>query len=361
MTDESQHITDNNLQENECMQYECEQALLRRKYEEPDAKKEWEKLMARMEAQPARPNRRKRNLRLGILAGAIAATLLAAVFIPFNNLDTGTKDVKTVCMAQPEQPITITNNENEPPTEIKSNKPSTEDKGVIISGKKADYTHAHTLTPKISVVTIPRGHTYQIVLSDGTQVWMNADSRLHFPIRFTGTKREVRLEGEAYFKVAHDPKHPFIICTEKMQTRVLGTEFNIRAYNNSPAHVTLINGSVKIKMNEIDREVVLSPGEDIAYVDSTFEVKKVDTDYCAQWKDGWLYYDNVFLQDILNDLGRWYNLTIKVENDPALMQLRLHFVAEKNEPIDAIIDNLNAMGYLNVSKNENILTVERKK
>lgn len=359
--DDLQNMTDQSRQEDERMQYECEQAFLRRRYEEPDIKEEWGKLTARMDTNRVLPNRRKRILRLTALAGAIAAAILTAVFIPLGGLDTNTDDVKIVCTAEPEQPITISEGENEILTRIEGNKLHTEKKGVIFSEQKADYRKARETTPKISIVTIPRGHTYQIVLSDGTEVWMNADSRLHFPTKFTGNKREVKLEGEAYFKVAHDAEHPFTIHTDKVQTEVLGTEFNMRAYTHSPAHVTLVNGSVKIKMNEIDREVVLSPGEDIAYADSTFEITRVDTEYCAQWKDGWLYYDNVFLQDILNDLGRWYNLTIQMDNDPSLMQMRLHFVAAKDDSIDSIIENLNAMGYLNVTKNEKTLTVERKK
>ena len=333
--DDLQNMTDQSRQEDERMQYECEQAFLRRRYEEPDIKEEWGKLTARMDTNRVLPNRRKRILRLTALAGAIAAAILTAVFIPLGGLDTDTDDVKIVCTAEPEQPITISEGENEILTRIEGNKLHTEKKGVIFSEQKADYRKARETTPKISIVTIPRGHTYQIVLR--------------------------KLEGEAYFKVAHDAEHPFIIHTDKVQTEVLGTEFNMRAYTHSPAHVTLVNGSVKIKMNEIDREVVLSPGEDIAYADSTFEITRVDTEYCAQWKDGWLYYDNVFLQDILNDLGRWYNLTIQMDNDPSLMQMRLHFVAAKDDSIDSIIENLNAMGYLNVTKNEKTLTVERKK
>ena len=210
-------------------------------------------------------------------------------------------------------------------------------------------------------IDIPHGGEYKLVLADGTSVHLNAMSSLRYPVPFAADCREVELEGEGYFEVAKNGV-PFVVKTRGMRVEVLGTTFNLSAYPDDDAYqATLVNGSVKIKMNEIDREVVLSPGEDIAYADSTFEITRVDTEYCAQWKDGWLYYDNVFLQDILNDLGRWYNLTIQMDNDPSLMQMRLHFVAAKDDSIDSIIENLNAMGYLNVTKNEKTLTVERKK
>ena len=214
--------------------------------------------------------------------------------------------------------------------------------------------------PEYKEICALRGERLVVLLEDGTRVWLNADSKLVYPEKFARNKREVTLVGEAYFRVAKDKARPFIIHTRSMTTEVLGTEFNLRAYPDAETHVTLVEGSVKIQMPDIRHEVILRPGENVAYADSTYEVTRVNTRYCAMWKDGGLYFDNVPLKDILHDLGRHYNLTIRIDDDPALMQRRLHFVVDRDETVEEVIDNLNLFGYMSVSKNGQTITIQRK-
>lgn len=95
-------------------------------------------------------------------------------------------------------------------------------------------------------LSTPRGMDFKVILSDGSEVWLNAESSLEFPSAFTSKERRVNLKGEAYFKVARNEQNPFIVTTDKMQVRVLGTEFNFRSYVSELSHVSLVSGSVEV-------------------------------------------------------------------------------------------------------------------
>ena len=151
----------------------------------------------------------------------------------------------------------------------------------------------------------------KITLSDGTQVWLNENSRLTYPTVFRGKDRCVTLQGEAYFQVTHDDHHPFIVKAGGMETRVLGTEFNVNTSDASHPHVTLVEGSVEVSAianNMVKEQKVISPGED-ATVDAHGDIKveHVDTNDMVCWKDGIQLFDNASLREILIQLGSWYN------------------------------------------------------
>lgn len=234
------------------------------------------------------------------------------------------------------------------------------DNSYIINDKMADFSNY--VSDKVSVRSIatPRGKDYKIILNDGTVVLMNADSKLTFPTRFNTRERGVTLVGEAYFKVAKDKKHPFVVYTENVKTRVLGTEFNLKAYPSSEVHVTLINGSIIINDNLTQHSVKLRPGQDAELKGHDFDVKQVDTDYYVQWKDGFFYFDNVALIEVMKELGRWYNVDIEITS-PALLSYRLHFIADRTASVDEVIANLNCFSYLSVRKSGNKIIISQKK
>lgn len=352
------------IQKDPLLEYECEQALLRTRFKRPSEDEEWNRLEMRIRtADAARKKRQTFRRRAWATCIGIAAMTLLIVLMPWQRFGETGQDKIVLCDAQPPADITITGSSGNTPSHtavIRPGQNSVKRQGAVLSARNADFTQAETAPEHTTVVTIPRGQVYQIVLSDSTRVWMNADSRLYFPSRFSGSTREVTLVGEAYFRVAKDKARPFIIHTRSMTTEVLGTEFNLRAYPDAETHVTLVEGSVKIQMPDIRHEIILRPGENVAYADSTFEVTRVNTRYCAMWKDGGLYFDNVPLKDILHDLGRHYNLTIRIDDDPALMQRRLHFVVDRDETVEEVIDNLNLFGYMSVSKNGQTITIQRK-
>lgn len=233
--------------------------------------------------------------------------------------------------------------------------------GIVVNSTKADFSRVKATSgePKMKTISTPRGKDYELVLSDGTVVLLNADSKITFPTRFTGNKRTVKLVGEAYFKVSKNKHCPFIVETGNLYTKVLGTEFNLKAYPHSDVNVTLIKGSVAV--NAEGKEVMLKPGENAEYSENKdIEVTTVDTEGYIQWKDGYFYFDNVPLIDVVRDLGRWYNVNIEIRNN-SLMSYRLHFIASRKASIKEFVDNLNEFNYLHVVHKDNKLIIDRKK
>ena len=216
--------------------------------------------------------------------------------------------------------------------------------------KPADAT-----TPaRLMALSVPRGQDYHLTLADGTQVWLNAESRLEFPDRFNGNTREVRLQGEAYFEVKKDAKRPFIVHTDYLTTRVLGTSFDVRAYSPKDASVTLVSGRVQVKTDNLAQ--VLSPGEQASLKGSQLAVKAVDTYPITQWKEGFFYFDNQSLFFIMQELARWYGVNVSFD-DTSKMQVRLHFVVERNKSLREAIANLNALGVVHAEVDGNMVII----
>lgn len=168
-----------------------------------------------------------------------------------------------------------------------------------------------------ATLEVPRGGQYQIVLADGTKVWLNAASKLVYPIKFVGDKRVVRLEGEAYFEVKHNKKQPFIVEFEDNKIEVLGTSFNVQAYPMSEkSQTTLVNGSVKIS-NSTNSSLLLKPNEQATISNNTMSVKKVNVEPYVLWKDGVIVLDKQDLSAIIPQLERWYNVEFDINSIPA--------------------------------------------
>ncbi|MGM9701762.1 MAG: FecR family protein [Prevotella sp.] len=229
--------------------------------------------------------------------------------------------------------------------------------GVGTSGKGMTMTASADETPDKLVLTIPRGQTYKLVLADGSEVWMNNDCRLVYPNRFADNERRVKIEGEAYFKIAPDREHPFIVEANGIEARVLGTEFNVRSYGRDDVHVTLIKGSVEVT-SDAEHTARLVPGQDaMLNDDGSLGVAEVDIESYIYWRDGYFYFDNISLENIMQDIGRWYNLNIVFENASA-RSYHLHFLADKRGGVERVVKLLNSMGKVKVSQKGNTLTIK---
>jgi transmembrane sensor len=368
MLDEENDIKlkdDSALMSDEQLQFECEQSLLRRHYAQPSIDAEWKKFRSTTSSNTSDVPQRSTTHRTSKLryffwgsASGIAAMLLILLAFHWYAKWMSNRPVTVFVAKTNVQQITMSQGESDdsttPVSVVRFSDPL---QGVTVSAQKADFTKVVSSDIQMRTIATPYGKDYRVTLNDGTEVVMNADSKLTFPTRFTGKERIVHLVGEAYFKVAKNPKMPFIVQTDKMNTRALGTEFNVRAYAGAEPHVTLIEGSVLV--NVADKDVQLKPGEDISFSNSTVKIKNVDIQYYVQWKDGFLYFDNQPLVDVMSDLGRWYNVNIEIEN-PSLMTYRLHFIVNRNSGIDEVIDNLNTLGYLNVVRNQNNIIISKK-
>ena len=189
-----------------------------------------------------------------------------------------------------------------------------------LSSKEIDYSRALLQTEtkgvgkqriQIHRLSIPRGETFKVVLSDGTEVLLNSDSRLSYPTVFKGKERVVSLEGEAYFNVTKNTEHPFIVKSGNVQVRVLGTEFNMCSYTPDNVRVTLIEGKVAVSDTCGLQTVEMKPGQSAQLVsDGTFAVDEVDTETFLYWKEGFFYFDDVALVDMMKEIGKWYNIDI---------------------------------------------------
>jgi Fe2+-dicitrate sensor, membrane component len=196
-------------------------------------------------------------------------------------------------------------------------------------------------------IVTPRGKELKILLNDGSEVLLHAESKLRFPIKFYGDTRTVFLEGEAYFTIAKDQQHPFIVISQQLNTTAIGTEFNVRAYEKNNVRVTLVDGSVSVEDMINTNKVILSPGEDVCSINGKLIVSDVDTKSFSYWKEGFFYFDNIPLIDVMVELGRWYNVNVELKRR-SLMSYRLHFVADRNSSLNDAIERLNHFSYINV-------------
>lgn len=196
-----------------------------------------------------------------------------------------------------------------------------------------------TLKENYATLSVPKGGEYQIVLSDGSKVWLNSDSRLRFPSPFTGDKRTVFLEGEAYFEVTHDPQKPFIVSTEDMNIRVLGTKFNVKAYAEDEAiYTTLVAGSVETSSKQSSNSVRLIPNEQCVYLpaDDRMETRKIDPQTFLGWVQGRFIFENETLEEILKQLGRWYDTEIFYQN-PQVAKYRFTGNVDRFDQISTLL------------------------
>lgn len=221
---------------------------------------------------------------------------------------------------------------------------------VQLSEQKIDY-HAvqaesiETERNRIQIhrLSIPRGETFKVVLSDGTEVFLNSDSRLSYPTVFKGKERIVCLEGEGYFKVTRDTEHPFLVKSGKIQVRVLGTEFNVRSYSPDETCVTLIEGKVAVSDTCGMSTTEMKAGQSAQLASNgEFIVNAVDIQSFLYWKEGYFYFDDVTLVDMMKEIGRWYNIDIEFRTRK-IMDLRMHFFANRHQDIYHLIELLNRM------------------
>ncbi|KAA2243507.1 DUF4974 domain-containing protein [Chitinophaga agrisoli] len=188
--------------------------------------------------------------------------------------------------------------------------------GQLIYSVSADNTGDEPAG--FNIAATPKGGQYKVQLADGTMVWLNAASSLKFPVRFAGKERVVELTGEAYFEVAHEAARPFVVETVNEKVLVLGTHFNINAYNDEPIAVTtLLEGSIKVQSTYTGKASVLTPGEQSLLASSQFTIQAANVEEAVAWKNGYFRFNDEKIADIMKKLERWYNIEVKYEGKPS--------------------------------------------
>ena len=210
------------------------------------------------------------------------------------------------------------------------------------------------------IVEVPRGGEFHLTLSDGTQVWLNAESRLTYPIAFGGEERRVKLEGEGYFEV-EPGKGRFVVETNGMAVRVLGTAFNVNAYKNEMiAYTTLVRGRVEIVTDDNNVAKTLAPGEQATWNrrDGNVDVRQVNTYLYTQWIKGQFVFRDAPLRDIMKTLARWYEMEYEFAC-PAVEEERFYGIIDRFEHVERLLEQFEKTGKVHFEYEGNKVIVKK--
>jgi len=212
-----------------------------------------------------------------------------------------------------------------------------------------------------NTLIVPRGGEYDLILSDGTEVKINSESILRFPVVFEKGQRNVQLIGEAYFDVKTDSLHPFIVTSADHVIKVYGTSFNVKSYKNDKyITTTLVEGKVTVSTDKKEAiEQTLSPGHQSIYTKESaeFEQKEVDIRQFTSWKDGRFYFRNMPLEEITQVLGRWYNVEFKFKHKDA-KELTFTGNLKRYENIQSILNQLGKTNEITFYAYDEIIYVD---
>ena len=188
---------------------------------------------------------------------------------------------------------------------------------------KSNNVEPQSQAAVFNTIAVPVGGQYQLILADGSHVWLNSSSSLTFPVAFTEKNRKVTLTGEAYFEVAKNASKPFIVATGNMQVQVLGTHFNVMAYPDEESiKTTLLEGSVKLSSN--NHQTLIRPGQQgVLQHGSTapFKVNEANTEEVIAWKEGRFRFDEMNIRPIMRQISRWYDVEVAYEGDMSAISL----------------------------------------
>jgi ferric-dicitrate binding protein FerR (iron transport regulator) len=220
--------------------------------------------------------------------------------------------------------------------------------GTIINKDSSNalvYEARQLATKKLmyNKIEVPRGGEYSLTLADGTKVWLNSESSLRYPVQFTGKTRKVELIGEGCFKVAHNKKQAFIIKAKDTEVKVLGTTFNLSAYDDEEfIETTLVEGSVEV--STMGASEILKPGYQaiVKRGDKRFEIKKVNTDLYTSWTEGVFRFKDQSLEEICHQLSRWYNVEFFF-TEREYRELRFTGAVKKEKSLDFALNMISKM------------------
>ena len=211
-----------------------------------------------------------------------------------------------------------------------------------------------------NTLSVPMGAEYKVILSDGTKVYLNSGSGLHYPTGFTGKNREVCLIGEAYFEVAKDTLHPLIVKTGQMSIRVLGTSFNVKAYpTQEQTAATLEEGKIQVTCR--GKSYDITPGNQITYntTNRKTEIKEVDTELYTSWKSGYYKFEQMSLQEIMSTLALWYDLNIFYQN-PETKDILFTGRLKRYENVENLLKKFEQTNEIKFIIKERSVTIKKK-
>jgi transmembrane sensor len=209
-----------------------------------------------------------------------------------------------------------------------------------------------------NTISTPIGGQYQVILPDGSRVWLNAMSSIKFPVSFSTLKeRRIELSGEAYFEVEHDKDHPFKVITAKQEVEDLGTQFDVNAYaDEASTKTTLLKGSVEVTAG--DNVSLLKPGQQ-AKVTNNITVAEVNTQAVIAWKNGYFMFDDDKLDDIMRLVSRWYNIKV-IYADESVKDETFGALSTRFANISILLNIMEQTGNAHFKINGSTITISKK-
>lgn len=303
---------------------------------------------------------------------SVAASLLivfSSITFWFLNKDVETNKYASIHPGEPKATLILNNgdtislNASQIPELIKE-----EDKTIIKTSTEQICYKASEASVDIkpqeiyNTLQIPKGGEFRLTLADGTIIWINSETTLKYPVNMVASARNIWLKGEAYFKVTKNINKPFIVHTDKVNVKVLGTEFNVKSYNDDKyTQTVLVEGSVSMKTAEESstEEIILKPGfmGYIAHNETDIKTKEVETYLHTSWINSQFAFEKESLENILKILSRWYNLEIVYENNSAKNQ-KYTLDVKRHESIGTILNAFEATNNVKFSVDGHKITVK---
>lgn len=221
--------------------------------------------------------------------------------------------------------------------------------GLLLGGVATYMLSSEKNTPEQIVVETPRGEKSMVKLPDGTEVWLNANSQLVYST-FSATLRKVELKGEAFFKVAHNEKVPFVVKTNECDIKVLGTTFNVMAYDEfGRKEITLIEG--KVDVQTANENQVLKPGQSLIIKDQHMQVAEVNTSQASAWVDNKFNFKDIPLSELIQRLENWYDVDITLDN-PSGREVNYTGTFKNEETIWQVLDAIQVYTSIEYQKSD---------
>ncbi len=317
---------------------------------------------------------RPRRRRLSVLLGRVAAVLLplllggAAIYVMYSKNNASLKNVISLHDVEPGtlEAVLVTSDGTLRELQTAGNHINEKDGSkIMVDSACLNYLDNRPESVRELIynkLLVGRGHEYMLILNDGTRVWMNSKSELSYPVAFGENVRRVRLSGEAYFEVTKDSVRPFIVEVDRgFEVKVLGTHFNIKAYDTDDSYeTTLVEGKVQVSQGN-KTKITLEPSEQMVIgKDGRHEVRVVNTSYYTAWHEGWFYFNDESLEQVLTMIGRWYDVDFVFAKEN-LKEIAVTGKLKRFENLSVILKMLERTTGTELMLENRIVKVDKKK
>lgn len=321
----------------------------------------------------AKTTRQRKTPRFSYLRWTSYAAAIISLLVILNIFDSSKNSKETDLLTsqlevnQTNEPVLILENGEKVSLQqdsfsLQKNYATIHKKDASISYKSDNQETDNETTEVQHRLVIPKGKTYDLLLADGTHVWLNTETELTYPTNFNGDQRKVKLKGEAFFDVAKDAQKPFIVELENMDIKVLGTSFNISNYEEDKTEsVTLVSGSVEVNVAQ-KGTYQITPSEQLSLSEfhQTVNIEKVDTELFTSWKDNKYIFKNARLDDILKKLHRWYDFSVAYE-DALMGEKRFSIIIDREDDLSKVLEIISYTSNIKLEYKDKRINVRSEK